>query len=237
MHNHSTFVLGRGGSLELAERYTRTEAGRILGLEPNRLRYWERLRLICPEARWGQRFYSFIDLVALRSLQRLTQNHVPARKVRRAMTLIEKQFGSADRAAAPTSPGRPRPRNSRGPAGLGASVQSFSETVGLSLSTCPRSPPNFTPWPGPRPKIFSAPRSIAKPAPKLCRRPSRIISVWSNSRPTGSKRTSISACAYYQLGHLTDARNAFLSRRANRPAQRHFALQPGLHPRRTRRAR
>ena len=79
----------------MAERYTRTEAGRILGLEPNRLRYWERLRLVCPETRWGQRFYSFVDLIALRSIQRLTQNHVPARKVSRAVDLIEKQFGAS----------------------------------------------------------------------------------------------------------------------------------------------
>jgi DNA-binding transcriptional MerR regulator len=53
----------------LTNRYTRTEAGRILGLETSRLRYWERLRLVRPEARWGERFYSFGDLVALRSIQ------------------------------------------------------------------------------------------------------------------------------------------------------------------------
>jgi tetratricopeptide (TPR) repeat protein len=64
-----------------------------LGLEEGRLRYWERLRLVRPEVRWGQRFYSFGDLVALRSIQRITLNRVPARKLRRTVALIEQQFG------------------------------------------------------------------------------------------------------------------------------------------------
>jgi tetratricopeptide (TPR) repeat protein len=80
----------------LAQRYTRREVGRILGVEPSRLRYWESLRLVRPLARWGERFYSFGDLVALRTLQRLTDNRVPARRVRRAVSLIEQQFGATD---------------------------------------------------------------------------------------------------------------------------------------------
>lgn len=78
----------------MAQRYTRKEVGRILGVEPNRLRYWENLRLVRPRARWGERFYSFGDLVALRTLQRLTDNQVPAWRVRRAVSLMEKQFGT-----------------------------------------------------------------------------------------------------------------------------------------------
>jgi tetratricopeptide (TPR) repeat protein len=69
--------------------------GRILGLDARRLRYWERLRLVRPQARWGERFYSFGDLVALRSIQRLTQNRIPALRVRRAVRLIEQQFGGS----------------------------------------------------------------------------------------------------------------------------------------------
>jgi tetratricopeptide (TPR) repeat protein len=77
----------------LSERYTRREAGRILGVEPSRLRYWERLRLVRPQARWGERFYSFGDLVALRTVKRLTENRIPAKRVRRAVRLVEQQFG------------------------------------------------------------------------------------------------------------------------------------------------
>ena len=79
----------------MAQRYTRREVGRILGVEPSRLRYWERLQLVRPQARWGERFYSFGDLVALRTLKRLTEHRIPARRVRRAIRLIEQQFGTA----------------------------------------------------------------------------------------------------------------------------------------------
>ena len=78
----------------MAQRYTRKEVGRILGVEPSRLRYWERLRLVRPQARFGERFYSFGDLVALRTLQRLTDNRIPAWRVRRAVDLMEQQFGA-----------------------------------------------------------------------------------------------------------------------------------------------
>src|ERR1700730_12275795 len=78
----------------LGQRYTRREVGRILGLDASRLRYWERLQLVTPRARWGERFYNFGDLVALRTLQRLTDRRVPARRVRRAVKLFEEQFES-----------------------------------------------------------------------------------------------------------------------------------------------
>jgi tetratricopeptide (TPR) repeat protein len=65
-------------------------------VEPSRLRYWERLRLVRPRARWGERFYGFGDLVALRTLQRLTASHIPARRVRAAVASIEQQFGSPE---------------------------------------------------------------------------------------------------------------------------------------------
>jgi tetratricopeptide (TPR) repeat protein len=65
---------------------------RILGVKQSRLRYWERLRLIYPESRWGERFYSFGDLVSLQTLQRLTDNNVPASRVKRAISLVEEQF-------------------------------------------------------------------------------------------------------------------------------------------------
>jgi tetratricopeptide (TPR) repeat protein len=81
----------------LAQRFTRREVGRILGLDAGRLRYWERLRLVRPRARWGERFYNFGDLVALRTIKRLTDNRIPARRVRRAVTLLEKQFGEVPR--------------------------------------------------------------------------------------------------------------------------------------------
>jgi len=79
----------------LSQSYTRREVGRILGLDARRLRYWERLRLVRPRARWGERFYNFGDLVAAGTVKRLTDHRIPARRVRRAVTLVEQQFGES----------------------------------------------------------------------------------------------------------------------------------------------
>ena len=79
----------------MSQSYTRREVGRILGLDARRLRYWERLRLVRPRARWGERFYNFGDLVAAGTVKRLTDHRIPARRVRRAVTLVEQQFGES----------------------------------------------------------------------------------------------------------------------------------------------
>jgi tetratricopeptide (TPR) repeat protein len=79
----------------LAERFTRSEVGRILGVEKSRLRYWERLRLVQPLARWGERFYAFGDLVALRAIQRLISHRIPAKRVRKAVVSLERQLGQS----------------------------------------------------------------------------------------------------------------------------------------------
>jgi tetratricopeptide (TPR) repeat protein len=91
-------IVGRSesdGGAGLSQRYTSREVGRILGVNASRLQYWERLRLVRPRARWGERFYSFGDLVSLRTMQRLTDRRIPARRVRRAINLVEQQFGAA----------------------------------------------------------------------------------------------------------------------------------------------
>lgn len=79
----------------MGQRYTRREAGRILGLDARRLRYWERLRLVRPRARWGERFYNFGDLAAAGTIKRLTDHRIPALRVRRAVRLMEEQFGAS----------------------------------------------------------------------------------------------------------------------------------------------
>jgi tetratricopeptide (TPR) repeat protein len=55
------------------------------------------LQLVRPRARWGERFYSFGDLVALRTVKRLTECKIPARRVRLAVSLTEQQFGAEPR--------------------------------------------------------------------------------------------------------------------------------------------
>jgi tetratricopeptide (TPR) repeat protein len=77
----------------LAERYTRKEVGRILGVSQRQLHYWEKLRLVHPRARWGERFYSFHDLIAVDTIKRLTDRRVPARRLRRAVLALERLPG------------------------------------------------------------------------------------------------------------------------------------------------
>lgn len=77
----------------MAERYTQNEIARIVGLEPRRLRYWERLRLIHPRTRWGERFYSFSDLVAIETIKRLTDRKIPAFRIRRALSALRQELG------------------------------------------------------------------------------------------------------------------------------------------------
>ncbi len=78
----------------MQQRFTQREAARILGLEERRLRYWERLRLVKSQPRWGERFYRFNDLVALRTIQNLTEQGVPARRLHRALSALEQQMAA-----------------------------------------------------------------------------------------------------------------------------------------------
>lgn len=79
----------------MSQRYTQSEVERIVGLDQRQLRYWERLRLVRPRARWRERFYSFADLVALETIKRLTKKRIPARRLRRAIEALERQLGGA----------------------------------------------------------------------------------------------------------------------------------------------
>lgn len=72
----------------MPERFTQREVSRIVGVNPSRLRYWRRLRLVVPHLRWGESFYDFADLVALRSIKTITDNRIPARKIRRAVAAL-----------------------------------------------------------------------------------------------------------------------------------------------------
>ena len=74
--------------------YTRNEVERMMGVTRRELDYWTRLRLVLPKARWGERFYNFSDLVALEAIKRLAARKVPARRIRRAVTMLQTELGS-----------------------------------------------------------------------------------------------------------------------------------------------
>jgi tetratricopeptide (TPR) repeat protein len=77
-------------------RYTRNEVERMMGVTRRELEYWTRLRLVLPRARWGERFFNFSDLVALETIKRLAASNVPARRIRRAVTLLQSELGSVE---------------------------------------------------------------------------------------------------------------------------------------------
>jgi tetratricopeptide (TPR) repeat protein len=92
--NDSVKWCGGGGLRGLAQNYTRREVTRILGVTDRQLNYWERLHFVRPQARWGERFYNFRDLITLRTVQQLAQQRVPMMRLRRAISALEKQIGS-----------------------------------------------------------------------------------------------------------------------------------------------
>ena len=77
------------------QRFTRNEVARITGATRKQLDYWSRLGLVCPQARLGERFFSFTDLVAVETLNRLAERHIPARRLLRAMDELGKRLGHA----------------------------------------------------------------------------------------------------------------------------------------------
>jgi tetratricopeptide (TPR) repeat protein len=79
----------------MRQRFTRDEVVRMLGVTRRQLDYWSRLKLVAPEARWGERFYNFTDLVALETLKRMVAHGTPARRLRRALEALREQLGEA----------------------------------------------------------------------------------------------------------------------------------------------
>ena len=67
----------------------------MMGVTRRELDYWTRLRLVLPRARWGERFFNFSDLVALETIKRLAARKVPAKRIRRAVTILQMELGSA----------------------------------------------------------------------------------------------------------------------------------------------
>jgi tetratricopeptide (TPR) repeat protein len=77
------------------QQFTRSEVERMTGATRQQLEYWSRLRLLQPRSRWGERFFSFSDLVAVEALRRLTAQRVPAQRLSRAVRALERQLGRA----------------------------------------------------------------------------------------------------------------------------------------------
>ncbi len=72
--------------------FTRREVRRILEVTEKQLHYWERLRLVSPRKRSGERFYDFRDLISLRTAKQLVEEGVPAQRLRRSIVALQQQL-------------------------------------------------------------------------------------------------------------------------------------------------
>ena len=82
----------RVDSGKAAEAYTRSEIRRILGLNENSLRSWERLGLA--EVKQS---YSFADLISLKTLQSLRANRISAKTIRDALHQLRLRLADVTR--------------------------------------------------------------------------------------------------------------------------------------------
>jgi DNA-binding transcriptional MerR regulator len=73
------------------QEYTRQDVRRMLGVSEQMLRSWERHGLIR-----GEVTFSFSDLIALKTLQKLRENRVPPRKIGRALTALKKKLSHVE---------------------------------------------------------------------------------------------------------------------------------------------
>ena len=80
------------GSGKAAEAYTRSEIRRILGINENSLRSWERVGLA-----EVKQTYSFADLISLKTLQSLRDNRISARAIRDALHQLRLRLANVTR--------------------------------------------------------------------------------------------------------------------------------------------
>src|SRR5260370_20856682 len=74
------------------DRLRPEEVQRILGRTGKQLEYWDRLRLVSPRKEMGNRFYSFRDLISLRTIKQLIDHGVPANRLRRALAALREKL-------------------------------------------------------------------------------------------------------------------------------------------------
>ena len=82
-------VIHERGSDPTREYYAATEAARVVGVVPSRLRYWDKSGFLAPSGREGKRrLYTFQDLIALRAAKSLLDRGVSLQKVRASIDAL-----------------------------------------------------------------------------------------------------------------------------------------------------
>ena len=79
----------------VADVYTRSEVGRLMGFSASRLRTLDRSGIVSPSGRrQGRRAYNFSDLIALRTAKALFDKKVRLRDVTRAISCLREELPS-----------------------------------------------------------------------------------------------------------------------------------------------
>jgi tetratricopeptide (TPR) repeat protein len=78
------------------EHFTRREILRLASITPNQLGYWERLQLIQPNKVSHKKVYTFRDLVSLRAVKQLREQHIPAGLLRQALEALGRHLRQAE---------------------------------------------------------------------------------------------------------------------------------------------
>src|SRR5213082_2974793 len=78
--------------------FTREAVLRLVGITPQQITRWERLRLVEPQAAPGQaeKVYTFADLVSLRTLKQLTGQGISETRLLDALQALSRQLGGAE---------------------------------------------------------------------------------------------------------------------------------------------
>jgi tetratricopeptide (TPR) repeat protein len=77
---------------EPKQAYSRDDVRRILKVTDARLRSWERIGLLEPRLE-----FTFSDLIALKTLQKLRENRIPPERIRRALSSLSKKLAGVER--------------------------------------------------------------------------------------------------------------------------------------------
>jgi tetratricopeptide (TPR) repeat protein len=73
----------------ISDLYTLEEAAKLFAIVPGRLRYWERSGFIVRSGRQGRkRYYTFLDLIGIRTAKGLLEKGVALRRVRRCVEAL-----------------------------------------------------------------------------------------------------------------------------------------------------
>lgn len=78
------------------ERFNKDEVQRMLGVTPQQLAQWDRLRLVSVHKEKGTRFYDFRDLIGLRTVKQLVEKGVPPARLGRAVAALREKLSRED---------------------------------------------------------------------------------------------------------------------------------------------